>query len=179
MIEREGGSNGTLRISNVATALARDHGVEQDDEVRTRFFEILDQRMDATGPDKNLVKMLGKFERDGFRLGIVTFVRKPRIARRLDIWKIKQHFRSVVTPDDVADFKPSPRPFVKAMEQLRVQPKECFVIGDEPVDMIGGKKAGATTIGLPQGFFRREELENAGADYILSSLDSLASIVSK
>src|SRR5439155_7919664 len=84
MIEHEGGSNSTLRISSVATALARDHGVDRDDQIRTRFFEILDQRMDATGPGKNLVKMLGKFEHEGCRLGIVTFVRKPRIARRLD-----------------------------------------------------------------------------------------------
>ncbi len=179
MIEKEGGSNATLRISNVATALARDHGLERDDDVRARFFEILDQRMDTTGPDKNLVKMLGKFERERFRLGIVTFVRKPRITRRLDVWKIRRYFQSVITPDDVAEVKPSPLPFVKAMEQLQVQPKECFVIGDEPVDMIGGKKAGATAIGLPQGFFKREELENAGADFILSSLENLASIVSK
>jgi HAD superfamily hydrolase (TIGR01549 family) len=179
MIENEGGSNTTLRISGVAIALAREHGVNRDDDVKTRFFEILDERMDKSGPDKNLVKMLGKFAREGFRLGIVTFVRKPRISRRLDVWKLKEYFQSVITPDDVADFKPSPHPFVKAMEELRVKPKECFVIGDEPVDMIGGKKAGATTIGLPQGFFRREELENAGADYILSSLDNLASIVSR
>jgi len=179
MIEHEGSSDSTLKISSVATALARDHGVDRDDQIRTRFFEILDQRMDATGPGKNLVKMLGKFEREGFRLGIVTFVRKPRIARRLDVWKIKQYFQTVITPDDVPDFKPSPDPFIKAMEQLGVTPSQCFVVGDEPVDMIGGKKDGAATIGLPQGFFRREELEKAGADYILHSLENLTGIVSK
>jgi len=179
MIEHEGGSNSTLRVSSVATALARDNGVDRDDQIRTRFFEILDQRMDATGPGKNLVKMLGKFEHEGCRLGIVTFVRKPRIARRLGVWKIKQYFQTVITPDDVPDFKPSPDPFIKAMEQLGVTPKQCFVVGDEPVDMMGGKKAGATTIGLPQGFFRREELEKAGADYILHSLENLTGIISK
>ncbi len=179
MIENDGSSKSTIRISNVAAALARDHGVNQDENVRSRFFELLDARMDRTGPDKNLVQLLGEFEREGFHLGIVTFVRKTRILRRLDVWRLRKYFGSVVTPDDVSDFKPSPRPFARAMDQLNVQPKECFVIGDEPVDMIGGKQAGATTIGLPQGFFTREELERAGADHILVSLSQLPSIVSK
>jgi HAD superfamily hydrolase (TIGR01549 family) len=179
IIEKDGGSNGTLRISNVAAALARDRGVVRDDEIRTRFFQILDARMDYTGPDKSVVELLKTFALQGFRLGMVTFVRKPRITRRLDLWKLKQYFESVITPDDESDFKPSPRPFVRAMGQLQVQPSDCFVIGDEPVDMIGGKTAGTRTIGLPQGFFSREELERAGADYIIPTLNQLPDIVNK
>jgi phosphoglycolate phosphatase-like HAD superfamily hydrolase len=83
----------------------------------------------------------------------------------------------VITPDDEPEFKPSPRPFLKAMEELQVQPDECFVVGDEPVDMIGGKQAGAKTIGLPQGFFTGQELEKAGADRILTSLDMLPRVL--
>jgi HAD superfamily hydrolase (TIGR01549 family) len=177
MIEKDGGSNETLRISNVAAALARDHNVVRDDEIRTRFFQLLDARMDKTGPDQSLVKLLKEFACEGFHLGMVTFVRKQRITRRLDVWKLKQYFESVITPDDESDFKPSPQPFIRAMVQLQVQAADCFVIGDEPVDMIGGKKAGARTVGLPQGFFSREELERAGADYIISSLNQLPSIV--
>jgi HAD superfamily hydrolase (TIGR01549 family) len=179
MIEQNGGSNGTLRISNVAAAIARDHKLVRDDEVRARFFQTLDARMDQTGPDQNLIKMLQEFVDEGFRLGMVTFVRKPRITRRLDIWKLGEYFELVMTPDDESEFKPSPRPFIRAMNQLRIQPAECFVIGDEPVDMIGGKKAGAITIGLPQGFFSREELQKAGADYIVSSINDLPSIVTR
>jgi HAD superfamily hydrolase (TIGR01549 family) len=179
IIEKDGGSSGTLRISNVAAALARDHGVIRDDEIRTRFFQILDARMDKTGPDRSVVELLKDLVHSGFRLGMVTFVRKHRITRRLDQWKLAQYFESVITPDDESDFKPSPRPFVRAMSQLQVGPADCFVIGDEPVDIIGGKKAGTRTVGLPQGFFSRQELERAGADYIIRSLNQLPSIVTK
>ncbi len=179
MIEQNGGSNGTLRISNVAAAVARDHMLLRDDDVRAKFFQVLDERMDKAGPDKNLVKMLQEFRDQGFRLGMVTFVRKPRITRRLNMWKLGEYFESVMTPDDESEFKPSPRPFIRAMNQLGVHPEECFVIGDEPVDMIGGKRAGATTVGLPQGFFSREELQTAGADYIVSSLNDLLGIVTR
>ncbi len=178
MIENGGNPNTTIRISSIATALARDRGIDlPGEEVRKRFFERLDARMDQMGPGEKLIGLLKEFSQRGFRMGIVTFVRKPRIRRRLDTWKLKEYFASVITPDDVADFKPSPRPFLRAMEELHVLPDECFVIGDEPVDMIGGRKAGAKTIGLPQGFFSGQELEKAGADRILSSLEILPTMV--
>ena len=177
MIENNGHQEPTLRISSIAGALAKDRGINREEELRTRFFTLLDERMDATGPSPEIVAVLEQFDRKGFRMGIVTFVRRPRILRRLDVWKLKNLFGSVITPDDVVDVKPSPQPFLTAMKELQVRPNESFVIGDEPVDMLGGKKAGAATIGIPQGFFTAEELERAGADHILNSLDELSSIV--
>ena len=177
MIEKGDGVNGTLRISGVASAIARDHGVNRDDDVRARFFQLLDARMDETGPDNKVVRLLEDCDQAGFRMGIVTFVRKPRITRRLDTWNFKQYFRSVVTPDDLLEVKPSPMPFSKAMHEIGVEPSDCVVVGDEPVDMIGGKKAGAVTVGLPVGFFSRQDLLDAGADHILGSIDLLSTVV--
>lgn len=173
LIQKEGGINGTIRISGVASDLAHDHGVRKDEDVKARFFEILDQHMDQDGPTKNLVDLLRDLQNKHFKMGIVTFVRKSRIARRLAVWNLANYFGATITPDDVPDFKPSPAPFLTAMGKLNVRPPECIVVGDEPVDMIGGKKAGATTVGLLQGFFRRQELETAGADHILNSLRQL------
>ncbi len=146
MIENGGNAKSTIRISSIAAALAKDRGINlPEEEVRTRFFERLDARMDQTGPDEKLVELLKEFTNRGCRMGIVTFVRKPRILRRLDVWKLKEYFRSVITPDDVLEFKPSPRPY----------------------------------LGLPQGFFTGQELEKAGADRILSSLELLPTMVYK
>jgi HAD superfamily hydrolase (TIGR01509 family) len=178
MIENGGIANTTIRISTIPWALAKDRGFDPpEEEVSAKFFERLDARMDQTGPEKKLVELLKKFKQRGFQMGIVTFVRRPRIRRRLDVWNLKEYFPSVITPDDVTELKPSPKPFLKAMEELHVLPDQCFVVGDEPVDMIGGKKAGAKTIGLPQGFFTGQELERAGADRIVNSLQLLPTMV--
>ena len=106
-------------------------------------------------------------------MGIVTFQRLPRLQRRLEIWKLEKYFRSIVTPDQVAEFKPSPRPFTRAIGELGAEAAEALVIGDEPVDMIGAKKAGALAIGLPNGFFSKEELVRAGADSTMQFLTDL------
>src|SRR6266571_6480762 len=176
---RTGGGRETIKISGIAVCLAREQGLERDDEVRSRFFEKLDAKMDETGPGNELVGILERLQQNGFVMGLVTFVRETRLTRRLDSWKLGDYFRSAITPDHFSEFKPSPQPYLKAIDDFHLAPKECVVVGDEPVDMLGGKRAGTRTIGLPQGFYSREELEEAGADTIITSLNELPSVLFK
>ena len=171
-------NDGTFyNISGVAIAIAGEHGLTKDTEVRTRFLDRLDRIMDDTGAGGDVVKVLKELRKKGFKMGIVTFQRKPRLERRLETWKLKGYFQSIITPEQQAEFKPSPQPFLTAIEELGLKPAQCFVVGDEPVDMIGGKKAGTKTVGLPQGFFSEEELKSAGADFIISSITLLPQTV--
>lgn len=164
-------------ISGVAIVLAQQHGVSRDQEVRTGFLEKIDEKMDATGPGDSLVRLLKSLEQEGFRMGLVTFMRQPRLSRRLAKWKLTKYFQSIVTPELVSEFKPSPIPYAKAMKDLELSPAKCFVVGDEPVDMAGGKSAGARAVGLPQGFFSEDELKDAGADFIIPALTFLPDVL--
>jgi len=172
-------ADGTFtNISGITIALAKDRGIQgYDMDLRNRFLQKLDIVMDATGPSDELVQLLSNLQNRDVRMGIVTFQRLPRLQRRLEIWKLKKYFRSIVTPDQVAEFKPSPRPFTRAIDELGAEAGESLVIGDEPVDMIGAKKAGALAVGLPNGFFSREELVRAGADRIMNSLTDLDALL--
>jgi HAD superfamily hydrolase (TIGR01509 family) len=175
---REQIANGTfVNISGVAIALARDNGLDVDKEgpwghgqIRTRFLNKMDEHMDKTGLDPRILTMLKKYHREGMSLGIVTFMRAPRLYHRLETWHLKPYFQSLVTPEMIQSFKPAPEPFIKAMNDMNVSSKDCIVIGDEPADMTGGKKAGAGTVGIPCGFFSEIELKQAGADHVLESL---------
>lgn len=175
-----------INISGVAIALAKDNGLETDKEgpwgygeVRTRFLQKMDSRMDKTGPDKSIVDLLKQYNQAGVRMGIVTFVRRPRLLRRLEIWKLKPYFQSLVTPEDIENFKPTPEPFIKAMNDMKVNPGDCLVIGDEPADITGGRRARAETVGIPCGFFSEIELRQAGANHILESIRLLPKITER
>lgn len=172
-------SDGTfLNISGVAMAMAKERGVDiEHQEVRTRFFEKLDRAMDLSGPGEELLTVLNTLRSASIDLGIVSFMRGPRLAKRLQLWKLDNYFRTVVTPEGFSEFKPSPAPFLAAIKQLDLEPAKCFVVGDEPVDMTGGKKAGARTVGIPRGFFTEKELKQAGAETIIPSLSDLPKIV--
>jgi len=55
---RTGEARETINLRGIAVSLAREKGLERDDEVRARFFEKLDAKMDETGPGNELVKLL-------------------------------------------------------------------------------------------------------------------------
>src|SRR5260370_32785711 len=94
---RTGGARETVKISGIAISLAREKGLERDDEVRSRFFEKLDAKMDETGPGNDLVRLLDQLKENGIIMGIVTFVRKTRLTRRLDMWRLRDHFQCTVS----------------------------------------------------------------------------------
>lgn len=55
--------------------------------------------------------------------------------------------------------------------------RECVFVGDTDVDIETAKNAGLISIGVSWGFRPYEELEAAGADYIISHPTELADII--
>src|SRR5439155_6970614 len=73
MIENGGNAKGTIRISSIAAALAKDRGINlPEEEVRTRFFERLDARMHQTGLDAKRVELLKEVTNRICLMGIVN-----------------------------------------------------------------------------------------------------------
>lgn len=56
-----------------------------------------------------------------------------------------------------------------ALMEMRLDKKDCFFIGDSQVDIDTGYYADIDSIGVTWGFRGRQELENAGADYIVDN----------
>lgn len=50
---------------------------------------------------------------------------------------------------------------------------DAIMIGDRKDDVLGAKDAGIESIGLRYGFAESDELENAGADYILENVEDI------
>lgn len=53
-------------------------------------------------------------------------------------------------------------------------PEKCVMVGDREHDILGAKKNGMRSIGVLWGYGGKEELENAGADVIVSSACELS-----
>jgi len=166
-----------VNISGVAISIAKEEGVDKEGEIRTAFFQKIDESMDASGPGNELLSLLNNLKSKNFRLGLVTFVRKPRLMRRLDKWGMSHFFSSIMTPERFEKFKPSPEPFLEAIKELDLPPSACSAVGDEPVDMTGASTAGLQAVGLPNGFFSEDELRQSGASIIIQSLSELPHIL--
>ena len=86
------------------------------------------------------------------------------------------HFAAVASAQTVEYTKPYPHPLRWAAQQLNVPIEQCVMIGDTPVDMLAGQRAGAQTIGVLCGLGTRASLQRAGADLILDHTTDLAQV---
>ncbi len=59
------------------------------------------------------------------------------------------------------------------------QQDNVFLFGDAPQDMKAGKEAGIKTIGVTTGIYSKEDLEDAGADFVLENLKDKKHILDK
>ncbi|HCS87325.1 MAG TPA: beta-phosphoglucomutase [Bacteroidales bacterium] len=79
----------------------------------------------------------------------------------------------MITAYDVKHGKPDPEPYLRAWEQSGCRKEECMVIENAPLGIRAGKGAGLFTVGVNTGILTLEDLANAGADEVFSSMSEL------
>lgn len=88
-------------------------------------------------------------------------------------------FDMVIGQTDVFPKKPEPDVIFHIMDKLGARPEKTIYVGDSDVDVLTGHNAGLPVCGCCWGFRKREELEKAGADYLLETSYDLVKIIDK
>jgi len=112
-----------------------------------------------------------------FPLGIVSARDEISALAFVRQFDLEKYFPVIVTSQTCKYTKPFPDPLLYAAKRMRVEPKNCLMVGDTTVDIKAAKLAGMQAVGVLCGFGRRRELERAGADLILNSTTDLASLL--
>jgi HAD superfamily hydrolase (TIGR01509 family) len=73
--------------------------------------------------------------------------------------------------------KPDPRPVLVALERLGVSPDDALMVGDTPVDVTAGLRAGVAVAGVLWGASTEDELREAGATTLVAEPGELAALV--
>ncbi len=89
---------------------------------------------------------------------------------------IVHFFDSIVSTDDVSAAKPDPEPVLKALRDLGCSANEAVMIGDTDVDIIAGKEAGVTTIGVTYGFHGSDVVRHK-PDYVVDEISQILPII--
>jgi phosphoglycolate phosphatase len=74
----------------------------------------------------------------------------------------------VVCRDDVTHVKPHPEQINLALSRLGGRADRAMMIGDHPLDIETGRKAGTWTAGVLTGRFQADDFILAGADLVLT-----------
>ena len=90
---------------------------------------------------------------------------------------IADYISYILGADDVKEAKPKPEPVLKTLKAMNFEPSQALVVGDMAVDIQMGANAGAKTCGVTWGNGTKDELENAGATFIIDRMDEILKIV--
>jgi HAD superfamily hydrolase (TIGR02253 family) len=129
-------------------------------------------------PYANVVPTLLRLREKGLRLAIVSDAPRLKAWLRLVEMKLQDFFDVVVCHEDTNEYKPSKLPFLKALKELKLNAKECIMIGDWPErDVKGAKQICMKTVFAKYGSVR--EIKNSGADFEIGDISELLNVVKK
>lgn len=98
------------------------------------------------------------------------------VRRILESLNSLEPFDAIIGGDTVKSKKPDPEGLNLIMKQLNVSPAEAVLVGDSPVDIETGKRAGVYTCVVNYGLGFPEEIAAAAPDCSIDCLSQLKEI---
>jgi phosphoglycolate phosphatase len=135
-----------------------------------KFKEVL-QKNDLKVLD-GVKQLLDNLQRHKIPMGLVTGNMEDIAWLKLEKVGLKKYFKFGGFGDKVLKRSVLVKNAIEASESSlgTLKMDNIFLVGDTPRDIVGGHKLGVRTIGVATGDFSREELSNAGAEFIFDDL---------
>lgn len=123
-----------------------------------------------------MTALLGDLSDSGWLLGVATGKSDRGLERCLDFHGIKGLFVTLQTADRHPS-KPHPSMIHQALVDSGAVATDAVMIGDTVYDIYMGVAAGCKTIGVGWGYHPLDELREAGADYLVETMDELQTVL--
>lgn len=136
-----------------------DDGEKFDSKVYTGIPEVLEKLMQA-------------------KKDCMLVTSKPAYFARqiLDHFQLAEYFPYIASPKLTATSSDKTYLLRRALEENHLDRQDVIMIGDTRFDIDGAKGAGVDSIGVTYGYGSREELTEAGVDYLVDSPEEILKI---
>lgn len=111
------------------------------------------------------------------RIGLCTINSDKATSYMLRRFRIREYFDAVVPRDAVRQVKPNTEHLEIALKALGVGSTDAVLVGDGTRDMQCAKELKVIAVGLPMGASSQEELTAHGANYIITSVADVPTLV--
>lgn len=139
-----------------------------------RALHLLPDSMEPLFPGVH--EALDALEEQGWLLGLATGKSQRGVESFLQAHGLEDRFVTIQTADNNPS-KPNPAMLLRAAAEVGVDPADVVMIGDTSFDMMMASAARSTAIGVSWGYHTLEELQDAGARFIIDSYDNLAEVM--
>ena len=161
-IHRRIGMSGGLFTRAVAREIGRPLNDVDARRIQTRHGEVFRELLPERRPLPGAIELLRSLREQKIPHGIATSGRHPEIDSSLAALGVPADM-VVIDRGDVLRAKPEPDLFLRCQEQLRVEIRDCYVVGDAVWDLLAARRAGMLSVGLLSGGYGWDELTSAGA----------------
>lgn len=127
-------------------------------------------------PFPDTLEVVREIRERGFSIAAVTSRRRAGSMKILDSIGVGGFFDLVIGADDVAKPKPDPEGINMAVSHLGVNRSLSYMVGDTKPDILAGRAAGVTTIGVTYGF-DGEDIRQSQPSYTTNSLKQILKII--
>ena len=145
------------------------------DTYRRLFYENLETIHPQTF--HHVVETLSALKEQGFTLTIASSRSHASLVQLTQELGLADSISYLIGADNVETAKPHPEPVLTTLAAMGFEAGQTLVVGDMDVDILMGSNAGAMTCGVTWGNGTREDLERAGADFIIDHIEELFGIV--
>ena len=160
-------------------AMFPDLQAEQLQRCADTYRRIFSENLQTIKPHAfpHVVNTLFILKEQGFTITIASSRSHASLTELTKDMGISDCISYLIGADDVENAKPNPEPVLKTLSAMQFEASETLVVGDMAVDILMGVNAGTKTCGVTWGNGTRKELLEAGADYIIDSMEELTRLV--
>jgi phosphoglycolate phosphatase len=150
------------------------------DELATVMAKRLEHLPDAVRESEGyrvlpgVEQTLERLRDGGYLLGLTTGGVEAAAHMKLDRGGLNRFFTFGGYGSDSPDRTELTRRALERAEKILgkpLDPKQVLVVGDTPLDIDAAHTAGAVALGVASGHYSADQLREAGADYVLESLE--------
>ena len=153
------------------------------EEMRNEVLKIIDEyewkAARTAGLCPGVEAVLKTLKDMGIKVGLCTVSGERTVSFLLKKFKIDAFFDAVVPREHAGRVKPHGEHLKTVLEMLKAAPEETLIVGDSTADMLCAREVKAIAVGLPTGMFTKDELISAGANYIITSIADVPTLIER
>lgn len=138
---------------------------------REIFFRNKESLVPAPFP--HVLPTLRQLRQRGVVLTIASSRGTGSLHAFIDAMGLRDCISYVLGADSVEHTKPHPEPVLRTLCETGIDAAHTLVVGDMPVDILMGRNAGVQTCGVTYGNATRDQLQAAGADFLIDDFAEL------
>jgi HAD superfamily hydrolase (TIGR01549 family) len=150
-------------------------------DIRAKASKIAEKHELEAAKNTNLLPgvldTLKALKKMNLKIGLCTVNGEKSTNYILKRFQIAEFFNAVTPRDKVKYVKPNTEHLEATLKDLEVDPEEAVIVGDGQIDMKCARELNAVAVGLPTGVSSPKELIGSGANYFITAITDLPTLI--